>query len=208
MPPIQSIPFRTSVPTRKTWVSVKAQWWSYRADLRDDFNKRCWYCDDTDSFRTISFAIDHFIPRNPKGWTHTILPNHYSNLVYSCHFCNSAKSNKWPTRNPAIYHNWLDGFVDPTTAEYDTLFYRNKNWIILKTGNWPSSYMHRELNLWLPIHSITWMLEKMINMIQELDNLIPNITDPTLKAELEEHSWELQKFAFRLTHNWIFRQND
>src|SRR5665647_1039240 len=76
----------------------------YREILKVDFNFRCAYCNDHHGYRITSFAIDHFVPRTPDGFTSTIPHNQFDNLIYSCSYCNRAKWNKWPT-NDQLTHN-------------------------------------------------------------------------------------------------------
>lgn len=199
--------FRHSKPERRSTVPIKSHYRSYKMEIREDFNNRCGYCDDLDRYPTWYFSIDHFVPRNPNGWTHSIPDNAYTNLVYACHFCNSSKSNKWPTSNASICHMDWKGFVDPTSNEYTALFYRWTKGEILANSIAPAIYIHNELKLWLPIHSILWRLEKLENSINKLNERIPKISDPVLKNKAEELLKELKSLAYDLIANWIFITN-
>ncbi len=58
--------------------------WEVRAYLLEKFHRRCVYCSKGDT----AFEIDHQVPRSRGG------SDRVSNLVLSCHDCNSAKGNK------------------------------------------------------------------------------------------------------------------
>src|SRR5215213_3424063 len=120
-------PFRENCPKHSKNRKVYKRYTSYKKYLRSDFNKRCGYCDDLDQNRIRFFVIDHFVPRNPDGWAHRILPNKYSNLIYSCLFCNQAKGNKWPTMKAKIHNDGQVGFIMPTKKEYTSIFFRSAN---------------------------------------------------------------------------------
>ena len=66
------------------------EWESYRPWLRDEFDFRCVFClrrEIWDQRRAV-FAIEHLVPRK-------LAPERaldYTNLVYACGSCNSAKS--------------------------------------------------------------------------------------------------------------------
>lgn len=140
---IQEIrPDRTCKETYKNYPSFKPC-------LRDDFNKRCGYC-DCDDFQvggSRGFQIDHFKPKAQFP----DLENDYENLVYSCPYCNRAKWNKWED---------VDGFVDPCTIEYDDHLYRNNlGQIYYHTVR--GQYIFEELKLGLERHEILWMMRKL-----------------------------------------------
>ena len=86
------LPLRHHKPVRSN-VTKRAKYQLYKEDLRRDFKERCGYCDDPDEFSGGSrgYHIDHFAPKSifPE------LKTEYSNLVYSCSYCNIAKSDKW-----------------------------------------------------------------------------------------------------------------
>ena len=58
--------------------------WEVRAYLLEKFHRRCVYCGKGDT----AFEIDHQVPRSRGG------SDRVSNLVLSCHDCNSAKGNR------------------------------------------------------------------------------------------------------------------
>lgn len=177
---------------------------SYLGTLILDFKKRCGYCNDIHSYKIRSFAIDHFVPRNPSDFTHPIQPNFYYNLVYSCNYCNSAKSNKFPTKNHEQHNDGNIGFVMPTDTEYDDLFYRDIDGTILsKNNNSLANYIIKELNLDNPIHSLMWRLEKLYRLIDDVKQKIKE----TNNQELIDLQNELNSECEQITRS-IFLTND
>jgi len=148
---------RVKKPVR-TCSKTYASYTSFKPYLRADFNKRCGYCDDLDVYHggVRGYQIDHFRPHSIVTFKH--LKEDYSNLVYSCPFCNRAKSNKWLDE---------DGFIDPCESEYDEHLARNsRGQIVAKTSR--GQYIHKNLNLHLKRHELLWMIEKIIEQKEEL----------------------------------------
>ena len=108
---------RERIPVRSVVVQ-RANYRLHKSELRADFNARCGYCDSIDEFfGGLSGAhIDHFAPKSKFP----LLVRHYDNLVYSCPFCNRAKSNKWLGDDAETPNNGREGFVDPCSEEFDT----------------------------------------------------------------------------------------
>lgn len=173
---------------------------SYLKTLIVDFNKRCGYCNDLNSYRIRSFAIDHFVPRNPSDFTHPILPNYYYNLVYSCSYCNGAKSNKFPTRNHKIHNENNVGFVFPTDDKYNDLFYRDEKGTIMSKDDDPlAEYIIKELDLKNPIHSLMWRLEKLYRLLDEVEQKIKKTSNQELidlQNSLNSECQEIIKHIF------------
>jgi len=144
-------------PIRKC-TKTYASYTLFKPYIREDFNKRCGYCDDLDIYHggVRGYQIDHFKPHSiPKF---TPLKKEYSNLVYSCPFCNRAKSNKWKD---------VGGFIDPCEDEYDNHLARNnRGQIVSKTEQ--GKYIYENLNLHLKRHELLWMIEKIIQQKEEL----------------------------------------
>lgn len=148
-----------------------ANYTSFKPYIRDDFNKRCGYCDDLDLFHggVRGYQIDHFKPHSIKRFKK--LKQEYSNLVYSCPFCNRAKSNKWIDTN---------GFIDPCKDEYDKHICRNeKGQIIYKTTQ--GKYIYSNLNLNLKRHELLWMIEKLKKQKLELKKYLKKLSDTDSK---------------------------
>ncbi len=177
---------------------------SYLETLKVDFNKRCGYCNDIHSYKIRSFAIDHFVPRNPSDFTHPIPPNCYYNLVYSCNYCNSSKSNKFPTKNHEKHNDGNIGFIFPTNEAYNNLFYRDDDGTILSKNNNPlGEYIIKELNLNNPIHSLMWRLEKLV----KLTDIVTEKVRDTNNIDLIALQNELYSEYFKITRS-IFSNND
>jgi uncharacterized protein (TIGR02646 family) len=105
-----------SIKPNRNVVPQRPRYSAYRNELRADFNNACGYCDDSDiRIDRISFHIDHFAPQDI--FPHLV--NSYSNLVYTCRFCNRAKWDKWVGDNENIPNNGLVGFIDPCHTDYE-----------------------------------------------------------------------------------------
>ncbi|MDX2306421.1 MAG: HNH endonuclease domain-containing protein [Microscillaceae bacterium] len=180
------IKFREHLPKR-TCTKVYEKYTNYKSFLRKDFHKRCGYCNAPDFIkRTRDFQIDHFVPK--AFWGGVIQKNNYYNLVYSCQFCNRAKSQKWPTCDRTKPHNGMKGFIDPVRQEYDEHLGRtNKGEIIYKTPL--GGYIYNELNLYLKRHAILWKLERLEVNLKEVQKL--NSVD-------NDHSEVLEKLEYTL----------
>jgi 5-methylcytosine-specific restriction endonuclease McrA len=177
--------FRACTPSYRKGRRTCKKYTSYRKTLREDFLERCGYCNDHEFNSIRDFVIDHFIPQNPDGWTHTISSNVYSNLVYACPYCNAAKSNKWPTKNAAKSHNGKFGFIHPADPNYDALFKRsNAGNILPMKGNPLGIWIKEELKLWHPVHSLNWKFEQLYHQQQILEILFKATKDVSLKSDI------------------------
>lgn len=182
-----SIPFRIITPKRRADRRICIDYKSYKKTLKEDFNSRCGYCNAFDKIKVRSFTIDHFVPQQPENFKCTIEPNKYDNLVYSCFFCNSAKTNKWPTNDESSHNNGNQGFIDPVDEKYAELFCRSSDGKI-KTAvesNKLAEYIHRELKFDKIIHSITYTIEIVDSRIDELETLIQE--SPTKMYSVEKN---------------------
>ena len=202
-------PFREKTPTRRPGRTVCKHYTSYIDTLREDFNERCGYCDDSDRLRIRSYTIDHFVPQNPKDFSHNIEPNFYYNLVYSCRYCNAAKTNKWPTKDAKIHHNGKEGFIDPIEIEYTGLF---KRWIDghiipAEEENILANHILSELRLWFPIHERMWKLEKIINLNRQIRIRLSNMKKGEIKDQLEKLHYEVYKIMDEIMES-IFVENE
>lgn len=131
----------------------------YKIFLRDDFNKRCGYCDGLDLYAggKRGFQIDHFKPKK----LFPDLETKYENLVYSCSFCNRAKWDKWEDSN---------GFVDPCNDLYSMCLSRNAKGQIEYSNN-QGEYIYVNLKLHIRRHELIWIIEKLKNQNQILIDL-------------------------------------
>ena len=132
----------------RTCSKVYANYPSFKPYLREDFNRRCGYCDcdDYHSGGSRGYQIDHFKPKDKF----IELKEEYSNLVYSCPYCNRAKWSKWKD----------DGFVDPCEDEYESHLYRNEKGMICYSTE-RGRYIFEEMNLGMERHEIIWMIRKL-----------------------------------------------
>jgi hypothetical protein len=132
-------PLRRIVPTKKP----RTDWTLHKTDLQEDFNNHCGYCDSYDGYKHTYFEVDHFVPKDlikKNNWKISL--TQYSNLVYSCKFCNNFKLNNWPSNSPTRFYKNKKGFIDPCNIKYNEHFYRTPNGAIRgKTvlGKWMCS---------------------------------------------------------------------
>lgn len=125
---------RSKIPTRRlhpTRNPTGTNWREHKADLKQDFNRHCAYCDTFDGFRDSFFEVDHFIPVKFLKKHGTISLTAYSNLVYSCRHCNNAKRAQWPSGSEVVSHNNKEGFIDPCSVELDDHLYRTEDGAIM-----------------------------------------------------------------------------
>lgn len=181
---------------------------SYRKTLRQDFKHRCGYCNDIDKRRIRSFTIDHFVPQNPKDFTHNIKPNYYYNLIYSCSYCNLAKSNKYPTKDPKKPHNGTVGFIDPTTEEYTQTFERTQfGKIIAKEQSDLTDHIIENLNLWYPIHERMWKLERVMKLNLDIKEKLRKTKNAEIIKDLKDLHYDLLVEIVDIQEN-IFVENE
>ena len=163
------VDLRESIPVRSA-VAQRRNYRAYKDELRADFNSRCGYCDSIDEyFGGLSGAhIDHFAPKSKFP----TLANCYQNLVYSCPFCNRAKSNKWLGNNASIPNNGNEGFVDPCSGEFDNHLAREASGeIVPRTGL--GEYMVDHLKLRLVRHRFIWQAQRLDKLLAQLLQLLP-----------------------------------
>jgi uncharacterized protein (TIGR02646 family) len=151
-------------PTR-TCTKSYSGYSSFKEHLEKDFNKSCGYCDDPNLHygQKLDYHIDHFKPKSkfPK------LETNYDNLVYSCPYCNRAKSDKWKVKN---------GFIDPCSQEYDKNLQRNDKGQI-QSITVRGKYIVQHLQLHLRRHEIIWTLSRLKEQMQQLCAISTNDTN-------------------------------
>lgn len=177
------IPFRAKQPLRRDTVLEVSTYKKHLIPLKEDFNHRCGYCDDSYTWRTIWYEIDHFVPQ--KKFPHRDSTD-YNNLVFACRSCNNSKRAKWPTENEYLSHDGNKGFIDPCDEEYDKQFERKKDGVIkFKTnlGKW----MFHALKLHRPQHQIIWLIDQLDYNIDELETLLDRISDEQVKSQVQEN---------------------
>jgi len=150
-------------PKRKC-TKTYANYTSFKPYIREDFNKRCGYCDDLDLFHggVRGYQIDHFRPHSIAKFTH--LKEAYSNLIYSCPFCNRAKWHKWKE----------NGFIDPCENLYDEHLARCGNGK-LKYKSLRGKYIYENLNLYLQRHEVLWSIERIQEQKKELKTYLKKL---------------------------------
>lgn len=140
--------------------------------LAIDFDHRCAYCDDLDSVYAgrESYAVEHFAPKEkfPK------LEYTYDNLLYACRFCNTFKSDDWPSDSPTVNIVGDRGYIDPCTNEYYEHLDRDENTGCIYYKTEIGKYMYEHLRLYLKRHSIIFMVEKLEEKRTELKASIDN----------------------------------
>lgn len=165
--------FRSHTPKRRNITTLVSHYGHHRDDLKLDYQDRCGYCNDINTWRFVWFEIDHLVPQK---YLKTIKETDYSNLVYACRSCNNAKRAKWPTQDEKLHNQNDEGFIDPCDEEYNSQFFRLDNGRIIpktKLGNW----MYYSLKFYKPQHEIIYnieLLDKMIDEIEEVINTSPN----------------------------------
>lgn len=155
-------------PIRRSTVEARERYSEYREDLKRDFNGSCGYCDDSDQ-RTdrICFHIDHFAPKK-------IFPElkvTYTNLVYSCRFCNMRKSDHWIGNDSTIHHNGKKGFIDPCSDEYDKHLERDSTGKIMGKTEL-GRYIINRLCLNLIRHQLLWKARRARVLRDEIGPLL------------------------------------
>ena len=158
---------RVERPVRSA-VRQRANYRGYKVDLRLDFKSRCGYCDDSDEYfgGSHGYQIDHFAPKS----RFSTLELDYLNLVYSCPFCNRAKSYKWVGNDSSKPNNGTCGFVDPCEPEYDKHLARDATGQIVALTRL-GEYIVRNLNLRLIRHQFIWQAQKLDQLSEKLERL-------------------------------------
>ncbi len=147
---------------RRDCKKVYKRYKSYKDNLRNDFNNRCGYCDDLDMYcgGKRNYHIDHFKPHSIPEFEK--LKHTYDNLVYSCPYCNGAKSNKWQNVN---------GFIDPCDPNYGKHIERHSTGQIISKSK-VGDYIFINLSLGLFRHKLLWNIEKLDSQKKQLLNII------------------------------------
>ena len=107
---------RSTLPKKTFTGIVYKTYQTNKKYLAQDFNNRCAYCNDLDKYSGGQrfFHIDHFAPKS----LFPSLKFDYDNLMYSCPYCNGAKSNKWPSNSEKVSVVGNIGFLSPCENEY------------------------------------------------------------------------------------------
>lgn len=177
-----AINFRIDTPKR-TCVKTYANYRNFKPYLRTDFKLKCGYTDCSDFWfgGSKTFHIDHFKPKSkfPE------LETSYSNLVYCCSYVNILKSDD------------ENEYLDPCNVNYNEHFERdNDGNIFAKKESARAVYMYKTLKMFLKRYQIIWMLDKLIEKIDLLGDVIeknPNISDD-IRNEYVNLNLEFHKY--------------
>lgn len=134
-----------------------------KEQLAKDFNYRCGYCDDSHNYvgGSRNYHIDHFAPKSK--FEH--LKDYYGNFVYSCPYCNLAKSNKWVGSTAEENVIGEQGFINPCNEKYAKHIKRADNGQIVYITPL-GKYMYNELKLYLKRHEIFYQLDEIDEKIK------------------------------------------
>ena len=180
--------FRDKNPTRRNVTKKVTNWGDHKPDLKIDFNNHCAYCHSFDGFRHTWFEVDHFIPRNFFESRGNIQNTEYSNLVYSCKFCNNNKHSKWPSQSERDFNNGTEGFIEPCSIEYSNQFFRDSTGAIMwrtPLGKWMHTvafkFDERERGI-----RLLWNLERLKDLIKKLKIILDRMdpgSEPYIKLK-------------------------
>lgn len=186
--------FRNHTPKRRNITTKVNHYREHRDNLKIDYQSRCGYCDNIDTWRLAWFEVDHFVPQK---YLTKISDTDYSNLVYACRSCNNAKRAHWPTKDESVHHQNDEGFIDPCDDEYNNQFSRLGNGKIkpeTKLGMW----MYNKLKLYKPQHEIIWNIEQLDILIDECEKLLHSVSNETLKDKIIALYSEYRKYTKQL----------
>lgn len=93
-----------------------------------------------------------------KRFKDKYLKYNYDNLVYTCPFCNRAKSDKWVGKDETEAVVGNRGFIDPCSPDYSKNLGRNDKGSIVPLTDL-GEYIYRELKLYLERHRICFMID-------------------------------------------------
>lgn len=186
--------FRLVTPIRRSDPKQVSRYQHHRPELKADFNNRCGYCDCHDLWKHTFYEVDHFVPYAVFKNLKNIKKSDYSNLVYSCRFCNNSKRNKWPSQDEEIHNNGKLGFIDPCNKEYDTQFYRTNDGKIYwntELGKWMFTvfkFGERERQI-----QLIWNLERLITLIRKIKFIQSKLNDDdelykTIESKLNRYA--------------------
>lgn len=198
------LPIRRLKPTKSP---KEGNWTKHKPDLREDFHSHCGYCGSYDGYRHTWYEVDHFIPKSLLEGK--ISDVEYSNLVYSCKFCNNKKLAKWPTEDISIPNANDKGFVDPCDKNYDTHLYRTDDGGIMWSTDlgkwmWEKAFKFDERNYAL---RLLWELNERRKLLDifiiELNKREENSNEYNeIKSKAEKLSFEYYKYDKALIEHY------
>lgn len=190
--------FRVQNPQQTGVSGQYPEYSKYKGVLMKDFYRRCGYCNDSHYYMGgwRGMQIDHFAPRTPFE----DLEHEYNNLVYSCFYCNNAKSNDWVTTDAAepVSPDGRSGYVHPREVVYSDLFKRS-----VRGGIIPQSdlalYIYTNLNLGLLRHELIYTMERIVDTIKLISKtILENQLDAAAVEILTANQDKLLREKFKL----------
>lgn len=153
--------------------------------LKKDFHERCCYCNMLEQLLTVSFHVDHFIPRKAFRGIKDTLENDYNNLMWACPKCNLFKGEKYEGNfvdNDKIEN---DLFYNPVDIDYNDIFYRNELGGI-GSDDPKGQEMIQLLKLYRPVHNFAWLLERLEKLTLQLEEKRKQEKNPERAKILED----------------------
>lgn len=157
----------------------------YRPYLSEDFERRCCYCNMCENTITTPFHVEHFIPEKEFEGRKDSLLTDYRNLMWACPKCNLSKGSKYSGNFMESDEIENELFYNPEKTDYNTIFYRNELGAI-DSDDPKGRQMIRSLKLYRPIHTLSWLVEKLSDTYDLLENAIAHETDSNRRKKLEE----------------------
>lgn len=204
---------REELPKRRATPSKSENGENYgkhKPDLKEDFFSHCGYCGAYDGFGYTKtyFEIDHFVPKDflIKSKSKISLSK-YSNLVYSCRFCNNNKTKHWPSQKDDIYNDGNEGFIDPCDLDYEKHLYRTDEGAIMWSsplGKWMATTAFKfderieEIKLLWQYNRTRIAIEKIIDELNKYSDgsLEYNEIKNKLQPIFEKHYFLQKELAF------------
>jgi len=157
----------------------------YRSCLRLEFRYECAYClshehEVAPSSSHGQFEVDHFRPVSSFGH----LKNVYGNLYWSCHACNHAKRETWPTADEAAKgYRFLDVCGDSPSDHLAI----NGDEVVAKTT--VGQYTIEEINLNSSEHrQRRSSRRKQLDLWQLLTSVASSLPDAVQRRDVERES--------------------
>lgn len=157
----------------------------YRPYLEKDFHGRCCYCNMPNELLTISYHVEHFIPKKVFQGQKDSLLTDYDNLMWACPKCNLSKGDKYKGDFKSTTKIENELFYNPVDVDYNTIFYRNEYGGIA-SDDAKGCEMIKTLKLYRPVHNLAWMVERLEKLALELEQAAENETDLERKNLLDE----------------------
>ena len=195
------LPVRRPIPTESP---KEGNWTEHKPDLQEDFHFHCGYCGSYDGYRHTWYEVDHFIPKSlfePLG----IISNvEYSNLTYSCKFCNNNKLSKWPSKDVNVPNLNNEGFIDACDKDYDNHLYRMADGGIMWSTDlgkwmWKTAFKFDERNYAL---RLLWEVNNIRKLVLAYAKEMANMD------ERSEEYKSINKIAGPLSIKYVVVHND